>query len=160
MPTYKPHKCLMVKTKDNRSFFTHSKYYPQLTEFSKTFGAEISVVKIKEGEVLDLIQLAPAICNSDYTAKPEFEILETKIPIKKRCRSKLLKNSQKIRNYIESQFRNGTTVSLKILMNRYKRLRITSACLCNHIKVVREKLEKEGMKIIKVGGGKYQMNTQ
>ena len=156
----RPRKCLMVKTKDNRSFFTHERYYPQLTEFSKTFGAEISVVKVKDGEVLDLIQLAPAICNSDYNPRPDIEIIETKIPARKRCRSKLLKNSQKIRDYIESQFRNGATVSLQALMNRYKRLRITSACLCHHVKVVREQLEKDGMTIIKVGGGKYQMIAQ
>ena len=80
----------MVKTKDNRNFFTHEKYYPQLTEFSKAFGAEISVVKIKDGEVLDLVELAPAICNSDFRMRQEFEIVETKVPIRKKCRSKLL----------------------------------------------------------------------
>ena len=51
-----PRKCLMVETKDHRKFFTYPKNLNQLTEFYKTFGAEISVVKVEDDtEVLDLL---------------------------------------------------------------------------------------------------------
>jgi hypothetical protein len=150
----------MVKTKDNRNFFTHEKYYPQLIEFSKTFGAEISVVKVADVEVLDLVQLAPAICDDKpCQTLPDVEIIETKIPNVKRQRNKLLENSKNIQSYIEDLFRKGEIVRLQSLIKRYKRLQITSACLCNHMRIVREKLQSEGLVIKKIGGGEYQVQT-
>jgi len=44
----------MIELKDRRKFFTHPKNLPELIEFSKTFGAELSVVRTCE-ESLDLI---------------------------------------------------------------------------------------------------------
>ena len=68
-------KCLMLKTRDNRKYFTHEKNYDYLIEFSRTFGAEVSVVEVEEAEVLDLEELAPAICDCDpvYKTTPEFK---------------------------------------------------------------------------------------
>ena len=59
-------KCLLIQTKDKRKFFTHEKNFVQLIEFSKTFGAEISMVKLEEGPILELKELAPAICDPSY----------------------------------------------------------------------------------------------
>ena len=76
--------CLMIKTKDNKKFFTHEKYFPQLIEFSKTFGAEISIVKIKDNNILDINELIPAICNANYKNDESYELVTTKIEQKKR----------------------------------------------------------------------------
>lgn len=51
--------CLLIETKDKRKFFTHEKNFIQLIEFSKAFNAEISIVKLEEGSVLELEELAP-----------------------------------------------------------------------------------------------------
>ena len=59
-------KCLLLETKDKRKFFTHEKNFLQLIEFSRTFNAEISVVKMEQTELLDLKDLAPAICDAHY----------------------------------------------------------------------------------------------
>lgn len=151
--------CLMIKTKDRRKFFTHEKNYVQLLEFSKLFKAEISVVAVKEAEVLDLEQLAPAMCDATYIqSQPvEMKILEIKLSQNRRDRQSILKNAQKITNFIKKKFLAGEIVSLRNLIKKYNKLNITSACLCNHIAVVRKKLEENGGKFIKVGGGKYQM---
>lgn len=64
----------MIRTKDNRKFFTYEENLPELLEFSKIFEAEISIVKIKDTNIcLDINQLAPAICNACYQnpIKPE-----------------------------------------------------------------------------------------
>ena len=70
--------CLMIKTKDNRKFFTHEEYFPQLIEFSKTFGAEISIVKIQDNNILDINDLAPAICNGNYKNEANYELVKIK----------------------------------------------------------------------------------
>jgi len=160
MPRKKNYKCLLVKTKDRRSFFTHEKNLPELVEFSKTFGAEISVVQVKEAEVLDLVGLGTAICDAVYApkAQPDYEIIETKIPTRTKRRSRILKTSQKIREFIREKFYSGEVVSLQSLKKRFKRYRLTSACLCNHLRIVREELESEGHYVEKVGGGKYQLH--
>ena len=80
--------CLMIKTKDNRKCFTHEKYFPQLIEFSKTFGAEISIVKIKDNNVLEMNDLAPAICDANYKNDENYELVSIKItPPKKKPKS-------------------------------------------------------------------------
>jgi Holliday junction resolvase len=82
-------KCLMIETKDNRKFFTHSKNFKQLIEFSKNFGAKMFIVKtdISRSSILDLPKLAPALCNKSYKAKvPNFEIIETKLNKKKKIK--------------------------------------------------------------------------
>lgn len=151
--------CLMIKTKDRRKFFTHEKNYVQLLEFSKLFKAEVSVVAVKEAEVLDLEQLAPAMCDATYIqSQPvEMKILEIKLPQNRRDRQSILKNAQKITNFIKKKFLAGEIVSLRNLIKKYSKLNITSACLCNHIAIVRKKLEENGGKFVKIGGGKYQM---
>lgn len=158
MPKKRNYQCLLVKTKDNRKFFTHEKNFPQLIEFSRAFGAEVSVVKVVEAEVLDLSQLAPAICDGNYNQRPDFEIIETKIPAKKkRRRNNILKTSEKIREYIKEQFLSREVVSLKALTKKFRKYQMTSACFCNHMRVVREELKQAGHTIKKVGGGKYQL---
>ena len=76
--------CLMIKTKDNRKFFTHEKYFPQLIEFSKTFGAEISIVKIQDNNVLDMDELVPAICNANYKNDENYELVTIKMTTPKK----------------------------------------------------------------------------
>ena len=100
----------MIKTKDNRKFFTHEKYLPQLIEFSKTFGAEISVVKIKNSDILDLNDLAPAICNANYKNDEDYELITTKIAqlnkikAERPVKPKKVNVSAEIRHYIDNNF--------------------------------------------------------
>ena len=159
MSKKKNYKCLMIETKDKQQFFTHEENYDQLVEFSKALGAEISVVKIKEANVLDLKQLAPAICNTPGSdKKPEFEIIEYKLGKPKKNRPKMLRDAKKIKGFIRDKFLNGDVVELAAVAKRFKRYKLTLACFCNHLKDVRRELEKEGHRIRRVGHGKYQMS--
>lgn len=159
MPRKRNCQCLLVKTKDRRNFFTHERNLPELIEFSKTFGAEISVVKVKEAEVLDLVKLGTAICDATYylPIKPDYEILETKISSKTKKRNKILKTSKKIRKFIRNLFLSGEVASLREVKCRFKRYQLTTACLCNHMRIVREELKQEGYQIENIGRGKYQI---
>lgn len=154
--------CLMIKTKDRRKFFTHEKNYIQLLEFSKLFKAEVSVVAVKEAEVLELEQLAPAICDATYqqSQPTEMTVLEVKLSQKRRNRQNILKTAQRITKYIEKRFLAGDVVGLRELTRKYKKLDVTSACLCNHVSLVRKRLEAEGHAFEKVGGGKYRLTRK
>lgn len=155
-------KCLMIKTKDNRKFFTHEKNFLHLIEFSKAFDAEISIVKLSNSEIgiLELNELAPAICNPSYKNKSEYELITTKIAKFKKIKPQPPSNKRKtilttalsVHSYIEEQFLSGCEVSIKNLLQKFPQLHIST--LCNHIKNVINELKIIG-KITKIGRGKY-----
>ena len=147
--------CLLIETK-GRKFFTHEKNFVQLIEFSKAFNATISLVKLEEGPVLDLEQLAPAICDPSYE-KPtaDYQLIETKFT--RRSRLAALRTASQIRKYITQKFLRRESVSLKELKVKFKRHQLTTAALCNHLRVVKKTLLGQGYQIIKIGAGHYKI---
>jgi hypothetical protein len=151
-------KCLLVETRDRRKFFTHEKNFGPLIEFSKSFNASLSLVDAQGGELLDLEELALAVCNPLHkTEKVEYKVLEAKVPIQKKNRKKMISNASKIQKFLLNTFLNGKVVDLKSLKKKYKNYQLTDAALCNHIKKVRDKLLTKGYAIDKVGAGRYRM---
>lgn len=151
-------KCLLIETKDKKKFITQEKYLHQLVEFSKTFGATISVIEAENVNPLKIEDLVPAICDQNYkNQRFKYEVLETKIKKETRDRRKTLKAASKIQEYIYSQFLQKETVSLKELKKRFKRYELSDAALCNHVRKVKESLVNQGYNIQKVGGGMYRI---
>lgn len=159
--------CLLIETKDKRKFFTHQKNLFQLIEFSKAFNAEILVVKLEEGSILELDELAPAICDPTYKktnvqykiiGAPMTPVAETTTEINTRNRTDILKIAHKVKKYINEQFQNHNTVSLKDLKKKFKEYKLTDGALCNHIRRVKSELEKEGVKFLKLGAGQYKVS--
>jgi hypothetical protein len=149
--------CLMIRTNDRKKLFTHEKNLPQLIEFSKAFNAEISIVQISnEKEILELEELAPALCEKRSQNQTEYEIVEIKLKPRE-SRQTVLKRARYIKNTIRKNLIKGKLVSLKDLSKKYKKYKITTACLCNHFKQTRQELENQGYVFIKVGGGKYRL---
>ena len=149
-------KCLLIETKDKRKFFTHEKNFIQLIEFSKAFNAEISTVKLESGHVLELEELAPAICDSSYKKSDvQYKVIETKMSNGSRSREEILRVAEKVKKYVGEQFQKRNTVSLKDLKNKFKKYELTDAALCNHVRRVKSELEKDGFKFLKIGAGQY-----
>lgn len=149
-------KCLLLETKDKRKFFTHEKNFMQLIEFSKTFNAEISVVKIDKTELLDLKDLVPAICDAHYKKpKINYEVIETKLENPRKARTEILKIADMVNKYILDQFSLGADVSLKELKNKFKRYKLSTTTLCNHMRRAKKQLEKQGLQFSKIGAGTY-----
>lgn len=157
-------KCLLITTKDKRKYLTHEKYFPQLIEFSKTFNAEISVVKLEGGEPpppLELEDLAPALCDNNYKGRRfDYEVLETKIAQENRPRKKILRDASRIKRYIISRFQMGQVVSLKELRKKFRRYGLTPAALCNHVRRAKAELNCLGYEFIKSGAGEYQAKKE
>jgi hypothetical protein len=153
-------RCLMIKTKDKRKFFTHEKNFPQLIEFSKTFKAEISLVQVVDPTILELAQLAPAICDANFVAPPvqDCELIEIKMAVEPRKnRGKILRLASQIKSFIQKKFLKGEVVALRDLRRRYKRYNLSVPCLSNHIARVRQELAVKGKAVERVGAGKYQI---
>lgn len=150
---------IMIRTKDHRKFFTHEENLCQISEFSKVFDAEVSKVIVKEAEVLDLEELAPAVCNASFKSNEplECEVIEVKMPHKIKKRQEILSNAQKIDKYIEDQFIAKQPVSLNRISKTFQQNNLTKACLCIHLTQIRNKLLTKGFKINKVGRGEYQL---
>lgn len=157
----KNYDCLLIKTKDQRKFFTHEKNLELLLEFSKIFKAEISKVNVEEAEVLELEELAPAFCNMAYKiSEPIYKILEIKVPNNKKKRKEILSLSKRINNFIKKEMIQGKDLSLKEIKNKFNSEKLTTACLCAHFTKVRNELEKKGYRSKKVKGGTYRLITK
>lgn len=147
---------LMIKLKNRRKFFTHHKNLPMLIEFAKIFHAEIALVEADSAEILELENLAQAICEPGQPiTKQRVEVLQQLYPMSQRKRQTLLKNATLIKKYIRARLLDNKSVSLKELKKRYNKLELTDSCLCNHFAHVRKELEEQGHRIEKVGAGKY-----
>jgi len=143
----KNYKCLMIETK-GKKYFTDTKNYPKLVEFSKTLKANISIVKVDDAEILPLKDLAPAICSNMTFRKADFKIIKNKIKTKNRKES--IRLATEIREEIKTMFLEGLVVSVKGLVLKYKKHDLTSSCFYNHIKCAIKSLD-EPVKKIDVG---------
>lgn len=147
--------CLMLETKDQRKFFTHKRFLPNLVEFCRTFDSQISVVKLKEKtDILDLVELAPAICDANYNKNVTYEIVENKISREGRMPTR---SADIIRAYIRDQFLAGNIVELQQVAKHFKKLNLSISTFCKHLTTVRKFMEQEGYQFEKVGGGKYRL---
>lgn len=160
MKTIKKGECLMIELTDRRRLFTRKSNYPQLIEFSKTFGAEVSVVKVKEEtEVLDLQEIPKAICSEDTPQHtPKVEVLETRLSKRKLDdRKTMLKRAERIRNHIQKRFLQGKTVKLKNVKRQYHQYDLTSSTFSKHLCEVRKELSEKGHVIEKLKAGEYRL---
>lgn len=139
---------ILLKLKDRRNFFTHCKNLSLLGDFSKNFNANLLLVKVeKDSEILELEELAIAICNgTNQGAKTKYEIIEPLSPNK---------SSPNIRKEIRAALLNDTIVSLQIL--REKHPEATTTNLSTIFSQVRKKMVSEGYPIIKIGLGNYKL---
>jgi len=153
----------MLKTTDQRCFFTHKNNFPQLIEFARTCDAEISVVKTHNVKVMELGELAKSICNhGKQNGNPQYEIIEVKLGIlpeikTDRSRKRLLSQANIVSAYVKDMFRKQKIVSLADLENKFSEFSLSKPALCNHIARVRSEMEKEGYTVTKIKRGSYQM---
>lgn len=153
---------LLVKTVDNRHFFTELENFPQLIEFSKAQNAEISVVKPQEKvQVLNLPDLAKSFCDPNYKVfDPKYELIERRIGVTttgKTPRQRLLSQAQEIRSYIEATVMDGETICLQKLGEKFADYNLGEAALRKHLTFIRLKLAKLGHNVNKVGVGTYRL---
>lgn len=150
--------CLLIKLKDKRCFFTDVNNIDILTEFLKTFKAELYLVETRDTpKILNMKSLAKAICDQKKNYETKHRKLEKLFPKPKRSRRCILKDAEKIQKFIARRFISGKPLSLKELKDKYKSCNLTDACLCQHMTKVRKALIKEGRAFQKLVAGKYQL---
>ena len=119
----------------------------------------MSVVKISNGTVLDLDELAPALCDPSFKKqKTEYKVISEAIVFHDPQKKQISKSSSKIQKLIRKKFLMRENVCLKDLKIKYKKLNLSNATLCNYVKKVKEDLSKEGYKFIKIGAGNYRIS--
>jgi|LakMenE01Jun11ns_1017448.scaffolds.fasta_scaffold9897411_1 hypothetical protein len=151
-------KCILIKTKDNRKFFTQESNLISILEYVKTFKAEVELVEVEKGtKILELKGLTVALCDPNFKSDLQYEKIKDLYPSKKKERQSMLVEAKTIRDFIRTDFVSGRTVSLKEVKAKYHKHNLTDACLCNHITVVRRQLMKEGFEFQKIGAGEYRI---
>lgn len=156
-------KCLMIETTDKRKFFAKENYYQNLVEFSKTFNAKISIVKLQNGKPFELDELAKAFCDPTVGSKEwnekknlKYELIEEKSN-SKRSRSSILEATSQIRLYLEEKFIAKQAVSLDDLKTKFKKYNLTEAALRNHFRKMKYEYEQKGFRFEKVKVGTYKV---
>lgn len=160
MKIIKSGECLMIELADHRKLFTQKRNFPQLIEFSKTFNAEVSVVKCEgETELLDLQEIPPAICSDSKPNVPsKVQVIQKRISRKKlKDRKTMLRQAERIRDHMSKKFLDGKAVKLKDVKRRYSQYELSSSAFSNHLKRVRKELKDDGHKIKKIKAGEYKI---
>jgi hypothetical protein len=141
----------MLKTKDKRKLITNKKHLAFLRGYVKTFDVKLHLVRIQgKPEILELDELAPALCDPTYNNQVECKIVK---PEKKSY-------SSKIRTFITKKLLSKKPVSLKDLKQKFKELNVTDACLSNHFSAIRKQLKQDGYTVLKIECGKYQLGSR
>lgn len=160
--------CLLVKTVDNRHFFTALDNFPQLIEFSKAQNAEVSVVKPHDPvRVLTLPDLAKSLCDPNYNVfHTNYELIEKRIGVisntgsNKLPRQKLIAQAREIREHIEKVLMDGKQISLENLGQKFAEYNLGDAAIRKHLTFVRLKLAKDGYAVSKVSVGTYKLHKE
>jgi hypothetical protein len=158
-------RCLLLKTPDQRCFFTEEKHFPLLLEFGRTFEAEISIVKMKEEvEVQPLASLARLICSQQKSDYPAYEIIEVKLAANaaksKIDRAERARRSKEINQYIREQLLNSTGVSISSLGTKFGesgQKYASETALARHLMRARRELEAAGHKVIRNKDSSYRV---
>ena len=152
----KNYECLLILTKDNKKIFTSKKNLKKLKEYAKIFIAEISVVQVKEAEIMDLDEVASIIVEDKKVKSDSVEYTVISTEHEKKQRTKILNTAAKIKSFIKKEFVSGHKVSVNNVLEKFKKEEITNACVCMHLKSVREELIAAGIEIEKIKHGVYQ----
>jgi len=151
----KNYRCLMIKTPEKRKYFTYEKNFNTLIEFSRMFQAEISVVRVREAEILDLPELVPALCDTNYQPRlSNYRVLGVKVQ-NRPDRTSSRNNARLIRDYIRDNLLKGRTVCLRSLSDRFNDLGLSTTSLANQFRRVRDDLAGQGYVLGRERGGVY-----
>jgi len=153
----------MIKTKDQRQFFTHEEHLPQLIEFSKVFGAEISVVKIDDdNKVLTLEELPTAFCDASYADQTNYELVRIKIaefkniaPQAPNKRKNILALASQIKTFIVTQLLTNGSVTFAQVEKKFHKYNLSKPTISNHIRRAKEEMEQDGYEIVRKKRGVY-----
>jgi hypothetical protein len=153
-------RCLLIQVKGGNSFLTPEKNLTSLIEFAKTFKVEIYLADpAADATILQLKALTAAICDPSYQSSVKCEKLERIFPTSKKNRKNVLIEANKIKSFITTKLLTGKPVSLKELKKKYHDQKLTDACLCHHLTMVRKSLMAEGCEFEKVAAGTYRISN-
>jgi hypothetical protein len=139
---------------DNKFLFTHKKNLPELVEFSRAFGAEISLVKPETPasvKILNLDQLAKKICDPTPEEKPpNYAVIEKKLsPVVKA-------KSHQITHFMQNSLLNGEAIHIPTITEIFPY--VSHATVYNCFKKLCSKLSKDNRKVLKIKSGTYQIS--
>ena len=163
----KNHKCLLIQTKDNRKFFTHEKNFNQLIEFANTFGAQISIVHLEHGDILDLSPLAVAMSDERYNKPSKFTVLEKKAAGQIVATLPIASISEKVpqrqdavslRAYMKGRLESGEVVDIKMVATHFPNF--TTKSISAYLTKIKRDLAQRGNVVTKLSTGRYRLQRR
>ena len=133
-----------------RKFFTDKKNFRYLVEAAGRLQGELSLVRILEGQLLSLKQIAECFNDPLYTTPNiQFEVLEQKISYSpEEIEARII--SDKIKTIIRQELLAGHDVSAKSLEDTLKDYNMTKQQIKYYFNVVKKSLTAEGYVFTKI----------
>lgn len=138
----------MIKLNDKRKFLTNKKNVNHLIEFSKTFNAELSIVRTSHKNVKTLEQLAAEICDTNKK-QDDFEYEEVQKIVKT--------NNRKIFDYIMRTLRQRKSIDINKIMVKFKKEGVDEKNIHSQINMAVRHLKSIGMNLEKTEQSKYKI---
>lgn len=148
-------RALMLKLPDRRRLFTTEENLKTLEEFARVFHAEVSLVEVRDPDLLDADGLAREVCDPKPHDRRHVRVLKRIHPPLRRERTKLRREAKEIRSYISQRLVKSGSISMAELHDKFGDLNLSASCLCNHIAWVRRELEKSGTCLSRERRGVY-----
>lgn len=140
--------CLMIKLSDKRKFLTNKKNINHLVEFSKTFNAELSIVRTSHKNIKTLEQLADEICDTNKKQE-DFAYEEVQKIIRK--------NNRKIFDYIMKTLRQKKSIDIEKIMVKFKKEGVDEKNIHSQINMAVKHLKSIGMNLEKTDKSQYKI---
>lgn len=143
---------LLIEGK-NKKILTHKNNMKYAQEIKSLFKVNLYLVT-GEGKVLDIKEVAKALCDQNY---PSYKMtILTKKPLDaKRDRKTLIDNSKKIRAFITNKLSIKKVITIQELKEKFSDLNLSNACFSKHLKASIMELEARGFIITKKSRGCY-----
>lgn len=165
------HMTLLIRMKDGKEYLVPLGNLIHLVEFAKTFGAEIHRVNVgPEVKTTGLCDLPRVMCDSRYELRAAYteagrvvpqdaektvlHLVQEPRPEIAMSRGMIRSRAENIRKAIRDRFLAGKGVSAKDLHHELGE-EVTRAAMTAHVTRVRQELEAEGKKVVKVASGHY-----
>jgi len=149
----------MIECENKKNIFTHKKNFAYLIEFAKNFDLRLHYAKADSEFIITLENVATCYCDQNYESTSDYQIVQKDILNSKENRSSITSKAKKIRQNIKKLILKYKKITFKQIQQKFVDENISVSALSNHFAHVRHELDSQGIKIVKIKNGIYEIQA-
>ena len=149
----------MIECENKKPIFTHKKNFAYLIEFAKNFDLRLHYAKTDSEFIISLENVAVCYCDQNYESTSEYQIVQKDILNCKEDRTSITSKAKKIRQNIKKLILKSKKITFKQIQQKFNDENISVSALSNHFAHVRHELANQGIQIVKIKNGIYEIQA-